>query len=82
MSATLYALRASLDMTDVCHKIIPWLTLDEIGSKICEARLAQQSAFSAHGNDAQELRKHLNELCKAVAELNDLCSGMEAGTGR
>jgi AmiR/NasT family two-component response regulator len=82
MSATFHQLRDSLDMLDVCHKIVPWLTLDEIGSKIREAQHAQRAAFTAHGFDDQELRTQLQLMCEAIKELNALRRDVERGLGR
>jgi hypothetical protein len=79
MSATIQRFRDSLD---VCHKIVPWITLDEIGGKICEAHAAQRAAFSAHGWDDQELRTQLGLMCEAIDALNKMRSGVEEGLGR
>jgi hypothetical protein len=82
MSATFHQLRDSLGMLDACHKIVPWVTLDEIGSKVCEAHAAQRAAFSAHGWDDQELRTQLRLMCEAIKELNALRRDVERGLGR
>jgi hypothetical protein len=79
MSATFHQLRDSLD---VCHKIVPWVTLDEIGSKVCEAHAAQRAAFSAHGFDDHELRTQLQLMCEAIDALNKMRRGVERGLGR
>lgn len=82
MSATIQQFRDSLGMLDVCHRIIPWVTLDEIGTRICEAQHAQRAAFTAHGWDDQELRKQLRLMCEAIDELNEMRRGVEEGLGR